>query len=195
MGMYFTVGNGVYPSSLGFTLNFDDPKAMPGLHGIFYAVGNMSVALLLSAMSHITNRIGRYPSVVVATAVSLCCQALVIVNIPRDAPFEDTTTDAYISPSNEYLAIFCSLLMGITYGCYNTQAITALGSVYHDKASEAFALFRLVLNLSVGVGFAYSGVLPLDWHMGVLAFACIAGTACFIKVDIDSIKQKNWWMV
>ena len=57
-----------------------------------------------------------------------------------------------------WLAITCSLLLGIGDACYNTQLMSILGGIYPDESAPAFAIFKFMQGIGASVGFAYAGV-------------------------------------
>ncbi len=54
---------------------------------------------------------GRDPIVMLGFLVHVLAYFLIFLNLPDSAPFGDTSEPAFID-SNEYLAMFCSLLLG-----------------------------------------------------------------------------------
>ena len=90
-----------------------------------------------------TTRHGRDPVVLLGFLSHVLAFFLVFLNLPNDAVFGDTSAAAYIS-SDEYLALFCSFLLGLGDACFNTQIYSVLGDLYRDRSSAAFALFKFV---------------------------------------------------
>jgi cyanate permease len=60
----------VYGPSLGFTPFTEiDPKAMAGLHGILVGVGEILAGLVFGIFGHVTNKVGRWPVVLLGTII------------------------------------------------------------------------------------------------------------------------------
>lgn len=45
---------------------------------------------------------------------------------------------------SEYLAVFCSFLMGVGDCCIHNELYSILGSMYPDDSAEVFAVFKFV---------------------------------------------------
>lgn len=86
-------------------------------------------------------RWGRDPIVIAGFVLHIISFFLIFLNLPNDAPFEDTYSDAFIT-SDKYIAILCSFLLGFGDACYNTQIYSILGGVYKDNSASAFAIFK-----------------------------------------------------
>ncbi len=170
-------------------MSFEDPKSLPGLHGIALATGSMLSGLALAVFGRVTNRIGRYPMVILATLLLLVAYAIAFVNLPDNAPFGDTYSDAIISPSNAPLAIFCSLLFGVADGINCTQVMSLLGDVYSNAAGQAFAIHKFVQQGFMAVGFGYSNFLTLHWQLVLLTATGVIGTVCFAVLDVQSRRE------
>lgn len=99
-----------------------------------------------------TNRWGRDPIIIAGFILHAVSFFVIFINIPNDAPFGESTSDAFIK-SNQVLAIMCSFLLGLGDACYNTQIFSILGSVYADDSASAFAIFKFT---QVGISSAHN---------------------------------------
>ncbi len=195
MGMQLTFYSGVYGPSLGFTESFPDPKSLTGLHGILIGVGEICGGLTFGIFGHVTNKIGRYPVVVLGTVLQFVAFVGIFLNIPNDAPLGTTQDTGYLDPPIVGIAISCSVLLGIGDACYNTQTMSLLGGIYPDQAGPAFAIFKFVQSVSAAAGFGYAGYIPLYYHIGLLWLLGTVGTFFFVKIDIQTRKKESRWKV
>ena len=106
-------------------------------------------------------------------------------NLPSDSPFDDTATKARIDPSNIYLAIFGSFLLGLGDACYNTQIFSFLGTVFKDDSAAGFAIFKFAQSAFAAAAFFYSKEVELPWQLLFLAVLCVIGTATFCYVELQ----------
>ena len=185
-GLSVTFWAGVYGPSLSFSSGFEDTMdldALAGLHGIVVHVGCMLGGGAMAVMGQLQLDVRRYLVVLAAFACSLTAYALILLNVPVDAPLGPTDADAWIDPGSIALALTASFLLGLATGLIETQALALLALVYADQASHAFALQKVIYHLSRGLGFAYAGYLNLYWQLGMLLVTGILGVTGFTKVD------------
>ena len=152
MGIQLSFWSGVYGPSLANTLDFDDPKALTGLHGILIGVGEIVAGLVFGVFGHVTNKYGRYPVVVLGSVLQLTSIILIVLNIPKDAVFGETTELPILGSSSEAIALACSVMLGFGDACYNTQTMSLLAGVYPDRAGPAFAIFKFVQCVAAAAG-------------------------------------------
>lgn len=50
----------------------------------------------------------------------------------------------YFFISSQYLAIFCSFLLGFGDSCFNTQIYNVIGQRYSENSAPAMALFKFM---------------------------------------------------
>ncbi len=192
VGMAFTFWGGVYGPCLGFTMVFDNPKSLPGLHGIMVCLGNTATGLFFMVFGpKISKTWGKYPIVLFGSCLLICSYAVIFINIPNEAPLGETYDTAILYPSNEYLAILCSFFLGVADGCYGTQTMSILAGVYAKEAGPAFAIYKFIKHTSAAIGFAYAGFMPLYWHVALLSCTAVLGTACFTMVDLQFKKAQR----
>ena len=175
------------------TAAFNNRVSLNGLHGIMIGVGEISGGLVFGIFGYVTNRLGRYPVVVLGTFLQFVAFVCVFINIPNNAPtVEDVTFDnAILIPSNTGLAIFSSIILGFGDACYNTQVLSLLGGIYRDEAGPAFAIFKFVQCVAAAAGFVYAGYIPLYYHVGMLWVIGTVGTIVFIKIDIQTARKEK----
>jgi hypothetical protein len=63
------------------------------------------------------------------------------------------------------------------------------GEIYIDKAAPAFAIFKFTQSIAAAAGFGYASFIPLYWHIGMLCCMGLIGSAIFVLIDIQTIKQ------
>ncbi len=186
--IHFSFWTGVYGPSLSFTQSFENPRRLTGLHGILMAVGAIMAGLGFMVLGKHTAKYGRWPVMVLGMICTYTAYTLIFFNIPKDAPLGETDSAAIIDPSSVPVAIVTSLVFGFGDGCYGTQILALLGSIYSDQSAPAFAVFKLVQHASMAVAFGYAGHLNLYGQLGVIAALGIVGIITFAMVDIRSRK-------
>ena len=113
-----------------------------------------------------TTRHGRDPVVLLGFLSHVLAFFLVFLNLPNDAVFGDTHEAAFIE-SNEYLALFCSFMLGFGDACFNTQVYSIIGDLYRNQSSAGFALFKF-MQVSVCVwGGGDAAVVGMAWWWSV----------------------------
>jgi len=73
------------------------------------------------------SRVGRAPVVILGTLLQFAAFVVIFFNLPDEAPMGETYDKAIIDPPIEWLAILCSLMLGVGDACYNTQTISLVG--------------------------------------------------------------------
>ena len=74
----------VYKSSIELSpQNFDDPKGMVGLHGIFVGVGEILGGAIFGIFGSWTNKVGRWPVALLGLATVIGAGVLILLNIPK----------------------------------------------------------------------------------------------------------------
>ncbi|KAI5698755.1 hypothetical protein M8J75_011649 [Diaphorina citri] len=183
--------SGVYGSSIGFTLKLgENSKSLVGLSGIFVGFGEVLGGAIFGIFSKQTVRWGREPIILFGYVLHMLAFFFIFLNIPNAAPFGDTNDEAFIHPS-QYLAIFCSFLLGLGDSCQNTQIFSILGLLYPDDSAPVFALFKFTQSLSLSLSFVYSSILGLYVQLGILAVWATFGTICFCAVELSRRRAAN----
>lgn len=177
--------SGVYGTCIGRTQSFGDiAKQLVGINGMFIGVGEILGGGIFGLMGKTTNRFGRDPVILLGYVVHMISFFLVFLNIPGKSALESTSQPAYID-SNEYLAIFCSFLMGFADSCFNTQLYSIVGALYPNDSTPAFALFKFMQSLAAAIAFFYSLGLELQWQLLILVIFGTAGTITFCLAEWD----------
>ncbi|XP_034187756.1 UNC93-like protein MFSD11 [Osmia lignaria lignaria] len=191
-GIVLTFYSGVYSSSIGFTKAFGDTrKSLVGLSGIFIGIGEVIGGSLFGIFASKVSRIcGVWAVVLTGFCVHSFAFITIFLNLPNDAPFEETTSLGYINPS-PVLAIAGSLALGFGDACYNTQVYSLLGLLYAQNNASAFALFKFCQSLAAAVSFAYSSVVGLHIQLFILVITIIIGTITFCFVERVARIEKN----
>lgn len=135
--------SGVYSPSIGFTLKFgDNAKQLVGLSGICIGVGEIFGGVLFGLLGNKTTKYGRDPIVIMGFFVHLISFLLIYLNLPNDAPFNNTHDVGHFDPPLAWVALLCSGLLGFGDACYNTQIYSMLGGVFAKNSVAAFAVFK-----------------------------------------------------
>lgn len=154
--------SGVYSSCIGFTMAFENSKALVGLSGIFIGLGEVTGIIQMTILQYYNNNTntflggavfgifgkktvkwGREPLIASGFTISTITYLIIFLNLPNDSPFEDTISKAIIT-SNAVLAMLCSFLRGLSDACFHTQIYSMLGAEYSDQSAPAFAIFRFI---------------------------------------------------
>lgn len=177
--------SGVYGTCIGRTNAFGSiAKQLVGINGMFIGVGEILGGGCFGLLGKKTNRYGRDPIVLLGYIVHMISFFLIFINIPSQSALKETNQPAYID-SNEYLAIFCSFLLGFADSCFNTQLYSIVGALYSEDSTPAFALFKFMQSLAAAIGFFYSLGLELPWQLLILVIFGTAGTVTFSIVEWD----------
>ncbi len=193
-GLLMTFWTGVYGPSLSFSLSFEtDNNALAGLHGIMAHTGCMLAGGALALLGHVHSLdVPRYVVVAFATLCNFVGFALIVLNVPGDAPLGVTEDEAFIDPGSTGMAISASLLLGIATGLMETQIMALVGSVYTGKeTSHAFAVQKVVYHASKGISYGYAGYISLYWQIAILSGFAILGTGFFVKVDLETNRRRG----
>lgn len=114
-GFQQTFFSGVYGTCLGYTTNFGEiRKSIVGLAGVAIGVGEIVGGLAFGILGKKTIRHGRDPIVVFGFIVHLCTFFLIFLNIPSDAPLNESKNQAFINPKwvlIPFLIILCELII------------------------------------------------------------------------------------
>lgn len=143
IGLELSFFSGVYSSSVGFTLLIgDSAKRLVGLSGICIGIGEVFGGILFGLLGSKTIKYGRDPIVIVGCVIHLVAFLLIFLNLPDEAPFQDTKAIGFFSPPLPSVALLCSFLLGLGDAHFNTQIYSMLGGVFAEKSAAAFALFK-----------------------------------------------------
>ena len=189
MGVELTFTTGVYGACLGFTRGFAGSTGMSALHGMGNGLGGLTSGLLLAAFGKVTNRIGRFPVVLLGFGAHIMAYVIIFLNIPNDATLGYTSQSAILVPSNKELAIFASFLLGFGDSSFNSQTLSILGLIYRDQAAPAFALFKLVQSGSAALAFFLAGHIQLYFHLGLMLLMGGIGTFAYVIVDLKTMRM------
>lgn len=139
-----------------------------------------------------TNKTGRWPVVTLGLIFSFAAFALILINIPANAPTTvDTPEVSLIAPPNKILALACSVMLGVGTAAANTQVISLLGGVYADNPGPAFAISKCVQSIASSIAFSYADSTTLYVQIPILFGMGVIGTGLFARVDIITRKDKK----
>ena len=196
-GLALTFWSGVYGTCIGFTESFGDKrKSYVGLHGIFVGLGEIIGGFTFGIMGKYVAKYGRHLPVSLGFVVHIGAYLVAFFNFPAAAPLGETTDEARINPSNIYLALFGSFMLGLGDACYNTQIFSFLGSVYKDDSAAGFAIFKFAQSAFAAAAFFYSNVIELTWQLLFLGVLCVLGTCtfCYVELKVRS-RERNPYLV
>ncbi|GMR33235.1 hypothetical protein PMAYCL1PPCAC_03430, partial [Pristionchus mayeri] len=189
-GLHTSFWSAVYPTSLSFTSNFPlSSKIVLGMNNLAVGVGGAAGCLISIYIDRFVVKLGRY--MVVSIGGLLNCFALLLIglNLPIDAPFEQTTGHSIIPPS-PWIAVLSGFLLGLVDSAFNTQLYAITSSIYQENAAQAMALFKFYHALLSTVSMFYGGLLILPGQLAILATLTVASALCFAFVEIP-IRRKQ----
>lgn len=191
-GLELTFYSGVYSSSIGFTKVLgEDRKRLVGLSGIFVGIGEVVGGAIFGILaSKISGKCGGWPVVITGLIMHLFAFITIFLNLPNDAPFEDTDNTGFIDTS-PILALAGSLTLGFGDACYNTQVYSLLGVLFANESAPAFALFKFCQSVAAAVSFSYSTKAGLHIQLLILLIFIFIGTAAFCYVEYKAKKSKD----
>lgn len=187
-GFELTFFSGVYGTCISNNQHFGtDAKGLLGISGMFIGAGEIIGGTLFGLFGKRTNQHGRDPIIVLGFIAHIVSFYLIFINLPSQAPINASDEATYIM-SNQYIAIFCSFLLGFGDSSFNTQLYSILGFMFPEDSSPAFALFKFVQSLTAAIAFFYSGSLILHWQLLILVVLGTLGTLCFCIVEWSCTK-------
>jgi len=191
-GFELSFFSGVYSSSIGFTLAIgESAKRLVGLSGICIGIGEVFGGILFGLLGSKTVKYGRDPIVIAGFIIHLLGFLLIFMNLPDEAPFQDTKAIGFFSPPLASVALLCSFLLGFGDACFNTQIYSMLGGVFAENSAAAFALFKFTQSIAAAISFVYSSHLGLHAQMGILLVFGLIGTVSFCIVEWSFKKEAN----
>ena len=111
---------------------------------------------------------------------------IAFLNLPFNSPIEDSSNTAYINPSNPYLAILGSFLLGLGDACLVTQVYSIIGSVFKTDSAAGFAIFQFTKSAFSATAFFYSKELELPYQLLILVVLCVMSTISFCIVELKT---------
>ncbi|XP_055312728.1 UNC93-like protein MFSD11 isoform X2 [Sitodiplosis mosellana] len=183
-GFELSFYSGVYSPSIGFTSKMgESAKQLVGLSGICIGIGEIFGGVLFGLLGSKTIKYGRDPIVIIGFIVHLISFLLIFLNLPDNAPFNDTQDIGFFDPPLAWVALLCSLLLGFGDACFNTQIYSMLGGAFASNSVAAFAVFKFTQSIAAAMSFVYSSHLGLHAQMTILLVFGIIGTISFCMVE------------
>merc|ERR1719447_1112952 len=92
---------------------------------------------------------------------------LIFLNVPDDAPLNQTSGDSWLG-YNLYVYVLSAFLLGFGDSSFNTQIYSILGTLYAEDSAPAFALFKFIQSVAAALAFAYGTFLTLKYQLIIL---------------------------
>ncbi|XP_066587052.1 UNC93-like protein MFSD11 [Prorops nasuta] len=190
-GLFLTFFSGVYSNCIGFTSGMgENRKSLIPLSGILIGTGEVVGGALFGILaSKLSYGFGGWPVVVTGFGVHLFAFISIYLNLPNDAPFQDTSAIGFIHPS-PILAMIGSIALGFGDACFNTQVYSLLGTLFSKESTSAFALFKFCQSVAAAISFSYSTRLGLHYQLLILLISMSLGTATFCYVEYNTRKSR-----
>ncbi|XP_075214035.1 UNC93-like protein MFSD11 isoform X2 [Lycorma delicatula] len=192
-GLHQAFCSGIYSPSIGFTLQFGSrSKQLVPLSGVFLGLGQVigSCWQILQGKKLSKLRWGRRIVLTTGIVAQFISFALIYINIPPSAVFGNTTDSAIIK-SNIFIAIFCSVLLGIGDGCLNTQNFSIIAVLFPNEAAQSCALYNFSKAVFVALGFFLPSFFNLHHQLIFLAIMAIFALISYIYADMCTLKKCN----
>lgn len=181
---------GIYTNSVTFTDAFDKyGNGFLAISPIYISTGEILGGSVHTLFHDIINR-SRSNMMIITLIVQLLIYLAAFVNIPNNPYHTIVHLTAYIK-SNVYLAILCSLLLGVTDCSLTIQIYTLLGIMHPDKSAESTAIFKFIKGLSTTVISYYTSRWHLHSHIAILVPLAIVSTAAFCYVNKDFTESES----
>jgi len=190
-GIELAFWNGVYSTSLGFTKAFNmNRHKLVALNAIAVGIGQLSVGTLIGVLGPRAHRHGNYPIIIVGTIAGLVSYGLIYINLPDDAPLDETYEKGIIKPSIT-LALISGALMGLADCCWNTQIYAFLSIVYSNEGAQVFAIHKFFHAILAAASFYYSGHIGLHWQLVILSIGALLAGSSFIGVELWNKRRRR----
>jgi len=188
-GLNQSLWSGVYSAKIGYTMGFGDNRtALASISAIIVAAGEVVGGLVFGFFGFLTIKWGRHPILLLGCLLTLVSYVLMFINLPADAPDDNTAESGFIQ-ANTPMALITSFLLGLGDACFNTQVTAILGSVFKDQAASAFGLFKFVQSMATGIYFFYSSHLGFYWQLLIIVIFDILGTITSVRLELWSRRQ------
>lgn len=191
-GFQVSYHSGIYAACVGFTKSFgDDSKKLVPLVGIAIGLGELITgSVLILKGTHLSKyKWGGVYIVCIGFIVQALCYLISFFNLPNSANFGDTYDEAYI-PSNVWLAMLCSMMIGVGDGCFTSQIYALLEAMYPNDSSQTVALFNFINSMSTALSFYSSTMISL--HIQLLILVCVGLTGSIGFTIVTARVKKNF---
>ncbi|XP_014294023.1 UNC93-like protein MFSD11 [Halyomorpha halys] len=188
-GLQQSFGTGVYGPSIGFTREFGihAKKLVPicGLiNGLGDSLGGVSYLIIDRAGIKYTRR----HAIIAGLVIQTIAYVSIYINLPNSAVFRETDEKAII-PSQIWLALICSFLIGMGDSCLNTQIFPLLRDLHPEYSAHTSALYKFSKSMSMAVFFFCSSYLGLHLQLIIMFLFGVAGAIGFSYVDIRNSRK------
>ena len=182
-GLELTFFSGVYGTSVGNTLHFQESRRLIGLSGVFIGVGEILGGGLFGIFGARITTKGRDSVVLLGMFIHFVTFYLILLNLPEESPNGDSHDMGYWFEPSVPIAMLCAFLLGFGDSCFNTQIMSLLGNFYSDNSASAFAIFKFTQSVAAAIGFFYSAILGLKAQLLILVITAFLGTMSFFIVE------------
>ncbi|XP_075211913.1 UNC93-like protein MFSD11 [Lycorma delicatula] len=190
VGMQQAFVTGIYSPCVGFTLKFGDAsKQLIPLSGLFCGVGSLIGGSTQILMSDKINKysFGRSTAALVGFVSQLIAFLLIFLNLPNSSVFNNTEEEAIIE-SSIYIALLCSILLGLGDSCYNTQIYSLIAVMFPKESAQSCALYTFTKGILVSTTFYFSNHVGLHKQLATLATGAIIAALIYCYIDQKTVK-------
>ncbi|RZF42180.1 hypothetical protein LSTR_LSTR004329 [Laodelphax striatellus] len=191
VGMQQAFVTGIYSPCIGFTLQFGTvSKQLVPLSGLCSGVGSLiggSTQILMSDKIS-KYKAGRSVAALVGFAAQLLAFSLILLNLPNSSVFGNTNELAIIE-SSTYIALTCSVLLGLGDSCYNTQIYSLMAEMFPQDSAQSCALYTFTKGILVAASFYCSNSIGLHKQLAILAPSAAVAAAVYCYVDRITVQK------
>ncbi|BES88678.1 UNC93-like protein MFSD11-like [Nesidiocoris tenuis] len=196
-GFQQSFGWGVYGSAIGFTNRFGTiATQLVPIVAIVYGAGDSAGSAIHIFAPKFGYHWTRSYVYWVGYAIHVLALIGIYVNIPDQAVFGYTNDVSVFETPKIWLAVLCSLVLGVSDGFYNTQLYTLLANLSPEHSAQTMALFKFIKSMSVAAFFFASTALSLHYQCILIGTCGFLGSVCFSIIDRNvyrktSVKDKQ----
>uniref|UniRef100_A0A1I8BMV6 UNC93-like protein MFSD11 n=1 Tax=Meloidogyne hapla TaxID=6305 RepID=A0A1I8BMV6_MELHA len=190
-GILLSFWSSIFPTSIINTIIFQSqfsPKILIALNGIVKGAGQPFLSLIFERLQ--LDKIRKSRIIFVGALIQFFAILLCFINLPNEAPLNQTTNEAIIKP-RVWIALICGFLLSFCDACWSTQIFSFLIINYPTQSAQAFALLKFYQSLLTSLLFFFSGYMSLHWHLFILLISGAIGYWAFALAEKMEINEKN----
>ncbi|OQV20212.1 putative UNC93-like protein MFSD11 [Hypsibius exemplaris] len=113
---------------------------------------------------------------------------LIYLNIPSLSSTTPNDGLSFIGP-NPYLALFCTVLLGVGDAIWTNQLMSYLGCAFPYDCVSAFAVYQFWTAITNSGSFGYSTRLELPYQLLILVITAVPAAAGFCLAEWGSSRN------
>ncbi len=119
------------------------------------------------------------------------------INLPNQAPLGPTCSTSFVNPPSIPVAMICAFLLGMGDGFLSPQMCAAIGVIWPEDPSSAYAIYRFFLAATCAAAYFISTLTGLYNQIFIFLGLATVGTFCFrlnerlIAKMYDNLESEN----